>query len=192
MPTLRATQSICDSAAKHALGFARRAELAAGKIVGVDPRNRNPRMGGAIAAARMSDAANHRAGTKTAVGAGIEKCFHLVGDDGAVALDAGFQPHHAGVARRAGDELFAIFHHHLHRPAAAQGEQIANRLVDGRSFAAEIAADGHWIDANFFLGKIEGRRHALLQTLRHFARRPHLDALLLVDPDQATMGSRNA
>ena len=136
----------------------------------------------------MSDAADHRAGTKTAVSAGIEKRFHLVGDDGAVALDAGLQPHHAGVARRAGDELFAIFHHHLHRPAAAQGQQIANRLVDGRALAAEIAADGDWIDANFFLGKIEGRRHARLQPLRRLARRPHLNALLLVDPDQAAMG----
>ncbi len=66
-------------------------------------------------------------------------------------------------------------------------EQITDRLVDGRAFAAEVAADGHRIDADFFLGNAEGLRHAFFQAVRHFVGRPHLHPILIVDPHQTTV-----
>ena len=57
----------------------------------------------------------------------------------------------------------------------------------GAPFAAEVAADGHGIHANFFLGNAEGLRHAFFQAVRHLVGRPHLHPILIVDRDQATV-----
>ena len=143
MPSLRATQSICDSAAKKSLRLARGAHLAAGKIIRVNARNGDARMLGAVTAARVRDPADNGAGSKSAVGAGVEISVHLVGDNRAVTFDAGFQLHNHRMPRRAGKKLFAILHHHLDWPATADSEQITNRLIDRRALAAEVAADRH-------------------------------------------------
>ena len=101
---------------EESLRLAGRAHLPAGKIVRVDARDRNARVLGAVAAARMSDAADHRARPESAVGAGVEISVHLMGNDRAVALDAGLQFHDRRVPRRAGKKFFAVFHDHLDRP----------------------------------------------------------------------------
>jgi len=50
---------------EKSLGFTGRAHLAAGKIVRVDARDRDARVLRALVAARMSDAADNGAGSKS-------------------------------------------------------------------------------------------------------------------------------
>ncbi len=169
------------------LGLARRAHLPSGQIIGVNPRDGNARMLGAVTAAGMGDAVDDRARSKAAISAGVEIGIHLMGNNGAIALDAGLQFHHRRVARRPGKKFFAVFHDHLHRPLRPRGEQIAYRLVDGRALAAEVAADGHGIDTNSVFGNAEGLRHAFLQAVRHLVGRPHLHPLALIDPHHTAM-----
>ena len=143
---------------------------------------------GAITAAGVSDSSDDCPWPETAVGAAVEVRFHLMSDHRPVALDAGLQPYDGGVSRRTGDKLFAIFHDHFHRSAGAQGEQVTDRLVYGSAFAAEIAANHHRVHANFFLGNVQSRRHAFFQALRRLVGRPHLYAILIVDPNQTAVG----
>ena len=89
--------------------------------------------------------------------------------------------------RRAGNKLFSVLHHHLDRATAAQGEQIADRFVYGSTFAAEVAADGHGIDADSLRGNPESGGHTFFESVRHLVGRPHLHAILIVDPNQTTM-----
>src|SRR6476659_1825581 len=141
----------------------------------------------AVAAARVRDAADDSSWPESAIGTGVEKGVHLMRDNSTIAFDASFQPQHRRMPRRAGDELFAVFHDHFHRPAGTKRKQIANWLVNGSALAAEVAADRHGMDAHSLRSDLEGIAHALFQSLRRFVWRPHLHALLFVDPNQAAM-----
>src|SRR5438093_1040842 len=173
---------------EESLWFARRSHLTAGKIVRVHARNRDPSMLGAITAAGVSDAADDCPWPETAVGAAVEVRFHLMSDHRSVALDASLQPYDSGVSQRTGDKLLAIFHDHFHHSTGAQGEQVTDQLVYKSAFATEVAANRHRIHANFFLRNVQSRRHAFFQTLRRLIERPHLYAILIVDPNQTAMG----
>src|SRR5262245_9932573 len=140
-----------------------------------------------VAAARVGDAADYGARSKSAVGPGVEIGIHLMRGDGAVTLDAGFQSHDRRVARRAGKKFLAVLHYHFDGSSRAHSQQIANRLVDGRAFAAEVAADGDGIDTNLVFRNAEGLRHAFLQAVRHLVGRPHLHPIAVVDPHQTTV-----
>src|SRR5262245_10890100 len=89
--------------------------------------------------------------------------------------------------RRAGDKLLSILHDHFNRATAAQCEQIADRFVYGSPFAAEVAADSHWVDPNRLRRNPKSSGHTFFQSVRHLVGRPHLHPILVVDPDETTV-----
>ena len=100
----------------------------------------------------------------------------MMRNDGAVFLDAGLHFDDRRVARIAGGQLLGVIHHHLDRHAGLLRQEIRHRHVHEAALAAEVAADMHRMEDNFFLGDADAVGQLAAHGERRLAARPDIGA----------------
>src|SRR5262245_2614193 len=85
----------------------------------------------------------------------------------------------------AGENLFRIIEHQLHRPLGRLRQMVGDRHIDQRSFAAEVTADMNDVNLNSFLGHAKIFRHLFAQAPGAFVRSPDLHSPVGVNMDGA-------
>ena len=158
------------------LGLAGAAHVSGGDLVGVDVVCAHAGVGDAVGAYGVARARQEAERHERRVGARVEVALDVAGHDGAVALDAGRDADLGWVARIAGRELLGVVHDHLDGPAGGLREEVAQRYVHRRALAAEVAADGHVVDAHHRLGDARAVGDLLPDVVRRLVRRPDLHA----------------
>src|SRR5215475_7530823 len=85
----------------------------------------------------------------------------------------------------AGENLFRIIEHQLHRPLGRLRQMVGDGDIYQRSFRAEVTADMNDVNLDFFLGHAKIFRHLFAQTPRAFVRSPDLRAPVGLNTDGA-------
>src|SRR4029077_11780841 len=81
----------------------------------------------------------------------VEDKIQMLGDQGPVFFDSGFDVDNGSMPRISGHELFVVVHHQLYRTSGLFRQQINDGEIHKIALAAEVAADIHGIKDKFFL-----------------------------------------
>lgn len=138
---------------KQRLDFAGRAHVSTRHIVGVDRSQLQPREWHPIRAERGQPATYNQpvewfAGS---VRAAIESDARLVRQKMALRVNCRTQVERCGMTRIACAQFVGVTHLCFHRSTGRFGEEVAGVLVEGGTFAAEVATDESAIDDDAFL-----------------------------------------
>ena len=166
------------------LRLARPAHVAAGRIVRVDHVLGDAGVGDAVGPAGAGDAHEVPGGLIAGVGTAVEDDADIVGDDGAVPLDAGADGDPRGVARVRRHELLGVVEYHTDGLAHGLREEVAERYVHGRPLAAEVAAERDGVEDDLLGLDAQGVGHLAPRRVGRFARRPHVHHARVVDVHQ--------
>ena len=100
--------------------------------------------------------------------------------DRSIFLNTGLESHHCRVPRISRHQFFNISHRHTHRTASGLGQPETQVRIHEPTFAAEISADGRWVDPNLVGWHIDAFGQLLTNLERHFAIHPSLHPTTVV------------